>query len=144
MRGGFFSSKAGNNERDPDVQQADFSWSDDDGVTWQHRRITAAIKDPTWEGLFAASGAGIQLQHGPHSGRLIQQYVIRQRGRNFAASAISDDHGATWRMGAPVGPGMDENKSVELSDGTVMLNSRAKPFRLVAGTTSSSRSCGLP
>lgn len=132
VRKGFARAATGNREDDPDVQQADVSWSDDDGVTWQHRRITAAIKDASWGGLFASSGAGIQLRQGPHAGRLVQQYVVRLAGRNYAASAVSDDHGATWRMGQLAGPGADENKTVELSDGRVMLNSRARPFRLVA------------
>lgn len=35
-------------------------------------------------------------------------------------------------MGALVGPGLDENIVVELAAGTVMLNSRAKPYLLVA------------
>jgi sialidase-1 len=45
---------------------------------------------------------------------------------------FSDDHGATWRTGALVGPGVDENKVVELADGTVQLNARATPYRLIA------------
>lgn len=132
VRQGFWGSATGNDEDDPDVQQADVSWSDDDGLTWTHRRITASIKDPLWAGLFASSGQGIQLRQGDHAGRLIQQFVIRFDKAHYAASAFSDDHGATWHMGEPVGPGLDENKVVELSDGRVMLNSRAKPFRLVA------------
>ncbi len=141
---GFFGSATGNDENDPEVQQADVSWSDDDGVSWQHRRITAAIKDPAWSGLFAASGQGIQLTQGPHAGRLIQQYVIRLNGEHYAASAMSDDHGETWRMGRLVGPGLDENKTVELSDGRVMLNSRAKPLRLVAISTDGGESYSEP
>ena len=70
--------------------------------------------------------------HGPHAGRLVQQYVVRYAGGTWAASAYSDDHGDTWHMGRLVGPGLDENKSVELSDGTLMLNSRATPYRKVA------------
>jgi sialidase-1 len=135
VRQGFFGATTGNREDDPDVLQADYSWSDDDGVTWQHRRITAQIKRPEWAGLFASSGAGIQLQRGPHAGRLVQQYVVRMAGANYGASAFSDDHGATWRMGALLGPGIDENKVVELADGTLLLNSRAKPFRKVARST---------
>ncbi|UZJ32456.1 glycoside hydrolase [Streptomyces endophytica] len=52
----------------------------------------------------------------------------------WAASAYSDDHGATWRLGTPVGPRMDENKTVELADGRVLLNSRTASThrRLVA------------
>lgn len=129
---GFFGSHTGNSHDDPDVLQADVSDSDDDGLTWRHRRITKDIKDPAWGGIFASSGQGIQLRYGRHAGRLVQQYVVRFEGKTWAASAFSDDHGETWRMGRLVGPDADENKSVELSDGTLMLNIRAKPFRKVA------------
>lgn len=129
---GFFGSATGNDESDPNVLQADYSYSDDDGLTWSHRRITQQIKNPAWGGMFAASGEGIQLRNGPHKGRLIQQYAIRDNGANYAVSAYSDDHGATWKTGTPVGPGGDENKTVELNDGTVMLNNRSKPYRTIA------------
>lgn len=129
---GFHDSATGNNDNDPDILHTDYSFSDDDGVTWSHRRITSAVKDPAWGGIFAASGEGIQLRHGRYQGRLIQQYVLRHGGGNYAASVYSDDHGTTWQAGTPVGPGADENKTAELSDGTVMLNSRAAPHRLVA------------
>lgn len=129
---GFAGSHTDNDPDDPDVLQADYSYSDDDGVTWHSRRITHQIKDPAWAGMFAASGQGIQLAAGPHAGRLIQQYVIRIDGGNYAASAYSDDDGDTWHMGRPVGPGMDENKTVQLADGSVLLNVRAAPRRLVA------------
>ncbi|MBL3808038.1 exo-alpha-sialidase [Streptomyces sp. BRB081] len=132
---GFFGSATGNDENDPDVLQADYSYSDDDGLTWKHERITADIKNPAWAGMFAASGEGIQLRHGAHKGRLIQQYAIRHNGANYAVSAYSDDHGATWKMGTPVGPGGDENKTVELSDGRVLLNNRSAPYRTVAYST---------
>ncbi len=131
-RQGFFGARAGTGANDPDVLQADYSYSDDDGRSWRHRRITAQIKDSAWGGLFASSGEGIQLRRGPHAGRLIQQYAVRFRSANWAASAYSDDHGEHWKMGALVGPGSDENKVVELADGTLMLNIRAKPTRRVA------------
>ena len=134
VRQGFFGSSTGNRDDNPDILHVDLSWSDTDGVTWQHRRLTSLVKDASWGGLFATSGAGIQLRHGPYTGRLLQQFVIRQQGATYAASLVSDDHGITWRMGALVGPGADENKTVELADGTVLLNSRAKPFRLVAAS----------
>jgi sialidase-1 len=132
VRQGFFGASTGNRDSDPNVLHADMSWSDDDGVTWRHRRLTSQIKDSAWGGLFATSGLGIQLQRGAYAGRLVQQFVIRRRGANYGASLVSDDHGATWRMGALVGPGVDENKVVELADGTVLLNVRSKPYRLVA------------
>ncbi|NEC51368.1 exo-alpha-sialidase [Actinospica acidiphila] len=129
---GFFGSATGNDESDPNVLQADYSYSDDDGLTWKHERITAEIKNPAWAGMFAASGEGIQVRNGTYKGRLIQQYAIRHNGANYAVSAYSDDHGATWKMGTPVGPGGDENKTVELSDGRIMLNNRSAPYRTVA------------
>lgn len=129
---GFAGALAGNRDDDPDVLHADLSVSDDDGRTWRHRRLTAALKRPGWGGLFASSGQGIQLVRGPHAGRLVQQFVVRYQGGNWAASAVSDDHGDHWRMGELVGPGLDENKTVELADGTIMLNSRARPYRMVA------------
>ncbi|MFE3450767.1 family 20 glycosylhydrolase [Nonomuraea sp. NPDC059194] len=132
---GFGNSGTGNSDTDPNILHADYSYSDDDGVTWRHRRITSMIKNPAWNGIFASSGEGIQLTRGPHAGRLIQQYTVRSNGGNYAVSAYSDDHGDTWKMGQPAGPGADENKTVELSDGTVMLNVRSNPSRLVATST---------
>ncbi|MEP6919418.1 MAG: sialidase family protein [Acidobacteriota bacterium] len=129
---GFFGSRTGNRHDDPDVLHADYSYSDDDGLSWRHRRITTDIKDAAWAGMFAASGQGIQLRYGPRAGRLVQQYVVRFNGTNWAASAFSDDHGETWRIGQLAGPDADENKSVELSDGRLMLDIRARPFRKVA------------
>ncbi len=81
-------------------------------------------------GVFAASGEGIQLKYGPNKGRLIQQFTgkVKQADGSTpyqAYSVFSDDHGKTWERGAFVGTGMDENKTVELSNGDVMLNSRA-------------------
>lgn len=132
---GFFGSATGNDESDPNVLQADYSYSDDDGLTWTHRRITQQIKNPAWGGMFASSGEGIQVRNGAYKGRLIQQYAIRNNGANYAVSAYSDDHGATWKTGTPVGPGGDENKTVELNDGTIMLNNRSAPYRTIAYST---------
>ena len=80
-------------------------------------------------GMFASSGEGIQLKYGAHKGRLIQQFagrVLNAAGKEViqAYSVYSDDHGKTWVKGGDVGTGMDENKSVELSNGDIMLNSR--------------------
>jgi len=123
---GFLGSHAGTDPEDRQVLHAAVSTSTDNGATWTSRDITADITpDPTWRSRFAASGQGIQLHYGSHAGRLVQQYTIRNGDGVFqAVSVYSDDHGATWHSGKPVGTGMDENKSVELSDGTVMLNSR--------------------
>lgn len=131
---GFAGGSTGSDPSDPNVLHADYSVSNDNGATWAHHRITDQIKagKANWAGMFAASGEGIQLRQGPHKGRLIQQYTGRISGGNYAVSVYSDDHGATWKASAPVGPGADENKTVELADGDVLLNSRAAPRRLTA------------
>ncbi|MFE6508392.1 exo-alpha-sialidase [Nocardioides sp. NPDC057767] len=137
MDQGFIGSQPGVDPEDRDVLHAAVSTSDDDGTTWQHRVITAEVTpDLGWRSRFAASGQGIQLRYGPHAGRLVQQFTIINGSGTFqAVSVYSDDHGKTWQAGEAVGTGMDENKTVELSDGTIMLNSRdsaGSKFRKVA------------
>ncbi len=131
---GFRSSGPGNADDSRTTLHADYSYSDNGGRTWQRRRITSAIKSPDWLGMFASSGTGIQLKNG----RLLQQYAFRRADDSiWAVSAYSDDDGRSWRAGKPVGPLMDENKTVELADGRVMLNSRTASVkaRLVAYST---------
>ncbi|MGR0160277.1 sialidase family protein [Paenarthrobacter nitroguajacolicus] len=133
---GFFEAVAGLVPHD-DVQHADISFSDDDGDTWQHRRLTGQLKHGAVTGLFAAAGQGIQIHVGPYKGRLVQQFVLLVDGAIMAASAFSDDHGDTWALGdligaGPAGIGPNENKVVCLGDGRLLLHSRATPCRLSA------------
>lgn len=137
---GFWGSQPGTDPTARDVIHANVSTSTDDGHTWTHRTITADVTgDLGARSRFASSGQGIQLRYGPHAGRLVQQYtIISAAGAVQAVSVYSDDHGETWQVGTPVGTGMDENKTVELSDGRVMLNSRdsaGSKYRKVAYST---------
>ncbi|MGY4544032.1 sialidase-1 [Arthrobacter sp. UYNi723] len=141
---GFFEAAAGL-EPDDDVQHCDLSFSDDDGLTWQHRRITAQLKlrqkvrpeEPDITGIFAAAGQGIQIHTGPYRGRLVQQLVVLAGGEIMAASAYSDDHGDTWTLGELIGArthghAPNENKVAALQDGRLLLHSRGTPRRLAA------------
>ncbi|MGO4473400.1 exo-alpha-sialidase [Arthrobacter sp. M-10] len=143
---GFFEA-VGGLEPDDDVQHCDVSFSDDDGVTWQHRRLTGQLKrggvpgaragDRGITGIFAAAGQGIQMHAGPFAGRLVQQFVVLVDGEIMAASAYSDDHGENWTLGSLIGKGPDgvgpnENKVACLDDGRLLLHSRATPRRLAA------------
>ncbi|MDQ6738878.1 MAG: glycoside hydrolase, partial [Actinomycetota bacterium] len=140
---GFFEAVAGLEPSDA-VQHCDYSFSDDDGDSWQHRRITGQLKRDRITGIFAAAGQGIQLHVGPYRGRLIQQFVVLVAGEILAASAYSDDHGETWTLGVFIGPGTNENKVVGLADGRVLLHSRSTPYRLTAISTDGGHSYTAP
>ena len=146
---GWGGSRAGTDPEDRNVIQAEVSSSTDNGWTWTHRTITADItKDNPWVSRFAASGQGIQIRQGAHAGRLVQQYTIKTSAEAVqAVSVYSDDHGQTWQAGKPTGTGMDENKVIELSDGSLMLNSRASDgtgFRKVATSTDGGQTWSEP
>lgn len=113
-------------------------WSDDHGATWTRPLdVTRATKRATNATTVASGpGLGIQLTRGPHKGRLIVPFNEGpyHQWNNFAV--FSDDRGATWQCGANV-PGaflpdaklgqrsqINEVQMVELSDGSVRLNSR--------------------
>lgn len=134
------------------VQGVSLSVSTDNGVSWTERYgnspdatrgLTAAVKQPGYPCGFAASGHGIQLQHqsganAAKNGRLITQFIAGKPGTWAAYSVYSDDHGKTWKRGSTIGTDMNENKLVELSDGTLLLNSRMSNkagYRYIAKST---------
>ncbi|OBT70150.1 hypothetical protein VE03_00377 [Pseudogymnoascus sp. 23342-1-I1] len=173
---GFAGSVIGNDDANLSIISSEVSVSTDGGVSWStdptnqprlppaaSSLITKAVKPvgTTVNGVanvggvvgqFAASGEGIQLRYGAYAGRLIQQFVGRvvQPSGNViyqAYSVYSDDSGSTWQMGNPVGVGMDENKVVELSNGSVMLNSRpsdASGYRKVSISTDGGVTYSVP
>lgn len=101
--------------------------SDDDGVTWsKFTDITASCKRPTVVMTVASGpGIGIQIQRGPHAGRLVMPFNERA-GKIFNVYTVySDDRGASWKPGENAAGGVgNEVQVVELSDGTLRLNSR--------------------
>lgn len=137
-RWGFFESSPGL-ER---TQHVEVSCSDDDGLTWHHRRLTASLKRDGIRSLFAASGSGIALRDPRWAGRLLQPFVVLLETPDGAqrigsAVAFSDDHGATWQLGEPFpvgghGEHGNEHSLAELPDGRVLSSSRAAPARLQA------------
>lgn len=122
-RAGFFESGTGEDDEDPNLLHCDVSVSRDGGLSWEHRRLTSALRRtgnarlaslsrpaghspdaraPRIAGMFAASGAGCAITTGPHAGRLVQPYVLRIEGRIDVACAYSDDHGESWQLGSPI------------------------------------------
>jgi hypothetical protein len=119
-------------DRDPYVQH-----SDDNGVTWTAPRELTDAKRPEWNFWYATGPMhGIQLERGPHAGRLIV-------GANFETYdgvgphvygthlLYSDDSGATWHIGAETsrddGSVIAQEVTVtELTDGRVYALARER------------------
>ena len=129
---GLFQSQLGTDPTARNILHAHVVESHDNGETWTNpRTITDQVTaghTGEWFTRFASSGEGIQLRYGAHAGRLIQQYAVANSGSTslMAVSVYSDDHGVTWKPGAPTEGSADENKVVELSDGRLLLNSRTQ------------------
>ena len=107
--------------------------SDDNGKTWAKRRdITPTAVKPAWDWCAAGPVHGIQLERGPHAGRLLIpcDHQIKSSKSWGAHLVFSNDHGATWKLGAadtraaddPLHP--NECVAVELADGRVYVNAR--------------------
>lgn len=112
------------------------TFSDDHGKTWSSPRdVTSSVKLKTWGWYATGPVHSIQLQHGPHRGRLVVPCDHRigkageDRGVNGAHAVISDDHGKTWSLAAiddTYDDGLNANETavVELNDGRLYFNTR--------------------
>jgi sialidase-1 len=109
--------------------------SKDHGATWTKPiEITSTTKDPAWRWYATGPGVGIQIQKGPHAGRLVvpcdHSYVEGSESAPLGRGShaiYSDDHGRTWTKGAAIRPKMNECQVVELFDGrgTLLMNMRS-------------------
>lgn len=102
--------------------------SPDDGLTWSSpREITGSVKEPDWTWYATGPGHGIQTR----SGRILIP-CDHMLGKDLSPHTdpyrshviISDDDGATWRIGGIVAEGTNECAACELEDGTVYLSAR--------------------
>lgn len=106
--------------------------SDNDGQTWSEAtQITASTKKPEWMWYATGPVHGIQLQNGPHKGRLVfaaNHSLKRNEGEKtkpyYAHCIFSDDGGKTWGLGGTTALGGNESTVAELADGSVMINMR--------------------
>jgi sialidase-1 len=126
---GFFESTLGADLHDPLIAHIARSISDDDGITWRHDVITDQLKDAITPGIFATSGMGGRIDNGEFAGRLLQTFVLRRKSALLSAIGYSDDHGENWQLGAMI-EGGNETAIAGLSDGTILIHSRATPYRL--------------
>lgn len=119
-------------DRDPWVQ-----YSDDNGVTWSPEREMTEGKRPEWNFWYATGPMhGIQLEHGPHAGRLIVGANFETYdgvGKHVYGTHLlySDDSGISWRIGATTS--RDDGRIIaqevtvlERNDGTVYALARER------------------
>jgi sialidase-1 len=107
-------------DREKDVYYLHYVRSSDNGKTWSSPiDITDQITTTEWKNdfKFITSGRGTQLR----SGRLLHTIVNLEKGLHLFGS---DDHGNNWFLiDSPIKPA-DESIVTELTDGTLMVNSR--------------------
>jgi sialidase-1 len=115
--------------------------SKDNGATWSKPRdISADTMKPHWRWYSTGPVNGIQLTVGAHRGRLLipanhsvhTNQVVRRTPESSGIATTyrshtlySDDHGATWKIGAVQDEKTNESTVVELGDGTVLQNMRS-------------------
>lgn len=119
-------------DRDPYVQT-----SDDNGATWTPARELTDAKLPSWNFWYATGPMhGIQLQRGPHAGRLIVGANFETydgAGKHIYGTHLfySDDSGQTWHIGATTSRDdgtviAQEVTVVELTDGRIYALARER------------------
>lgn len=113
--------------------------SDDGGATWEHTDYSH-LRPAHVGGMFASSGTGTLLD----DGTLLQTFVARIDNRDYALVARSQDAGLTWELGEPIGPDCDENKTVGLGHGRVLLHARDRGARRQACSLDGGKTFGTP
>lgn len=115
-------------QQSKDTRRVFVTSSSDDGRTWARpREITADVKRTNWTWYATGPGAGIQMEHGPHAGRLVIPCDHIEAGtRHYYSHVIySDDHGQTWKLGGSTPQHqVNECEVVELAGGRLLLNMR--------------------
>ena len=120
--------------------------STDQGATWTKPvEITSTTKDPSWTWYATGPGIGIQIKAGEHAGRLVipcdhnyDDPADPTKHISGSHAIYSEDHGKTWKLGAPIHPKVNECQVAELFDGrgSLVMNMRHHTgLRAVATST---------
>ncbi|MCL4785931.1 MAG: glycoside hydrolase [Verrucomicrobia bacterium] len=111
-----------------DTRRVFVTSSTDEGRTWaKPKEITATTKLTNWTWYATGPGAGIQIERGPHAGRLVIpcDHIEAGTKRYFSHVIYSDDHGTTWQLGGrSPRDQVNECEVVELTGNRLMLSMR--------------------
>lgn len=111
-----------------DTRRVFVTSSTDDGVTWaKPREITAAVKPTNWTWYATGPGAGIQIERGPHAGRLVIpcDHIEADTRHYYSHVIYSDDQGQTWQLGGSTPHHqVNECEVAELTGHRLLLNMR--------------------
>jgi len=111
-----------------DTRRVYVTRSEDDGCTWAEPiEITADVKEADWTWYATGPGAGIQIERGPHAGKLVIpcDHIEADSKDRYSHVIYSDDYGESWVLGGRTPqPGVNECEVVELTGDRLMLNMR--------------------
>ena len=125
-----------------DTRRVFITRSADDGLSWQKpQEITAQVKRSTWGWYATGPCHGIQLNTGRYKGRIVIPCDNMTTGAGVPHTShshviFSDDGGIHWILGGVADlAGGNESSVTELSDGSLLLSMRTKPWRAAARST---------
>lgn len=108
--------------------------SGDDGKTWSEPVLQTPLANADgWKGASSLNNNhGVQIQQGPHRGRLAMNARVFKPGvttwRAKGGIVYSDDHGRTWRIGGVPFPDKEQYETeaclVEATRGGIYVNYR--------------------
>ena len=111
-----------------DTRRIYVTHSSDDGFTWAElQQITTFVKKQEWTWYATGPGAGIQIEQGPNTGRLLIpcDHIEAVTEHYYSHVIYSDDNGKNWRLGGSSPKDqVNECQVVELPEGRLMLNMR--------------------
>jgi len=115
-------------ETSKDTRRVYVTSSTDDGLTWaKPKEITSTTKLTNWTWYATGPGAGIQIERGPHRGRLVIpcDHIEAGTKKYFSHIIYSDNHATTWQLGgSSPHDQVNECEVVELTGNRLLLNMR--------------------